>query len=123
MNKVLSTLHSIEFHPLLFLSLIAEPDADNILFELKFFGNLRNFLSRRSRLHSEKCFQRTLLRRRNRGPFPLPVMTAMMIALRIAVDSVERVVDIAKMTHVRVYIVAVGAQQTASTIIGTVIGS
>ena len=101
-HRLLSTLHSIEFHSLLLLTLIAEPDADNVLFELKFLSDLSNLLTRRPRLHGEKRFQRALLRRRNRGALPLAVMTAMMSALRIDIDSVERIVDIVEMAHVRV---------------------
>lgn len=58
-----------EFHSLLFLPLIAEPDAHHILFEIQLFGDGRNFFTGWSRLDGKVCFKRTLFWRCDGSPF------------------------------------------------------
>jgi len=51
-----------KLHSLLFLSLIAEPDAHDVLFQIELFGNGGDLLARWPRLDGEVGFQRALLR-------------------------------------------------------------
>ena len=60
-----------KLHPLLLLPLVAEPDPDDVLFEVELLCDGRDLLARRPRLHSEVGLQRPLLRRRYRGSLSL----------------------------------------------------
>ena len=53
MSRCVTTLHGNcrEFHALLLLSLVAEPNPDNIFLEVQFFSDLSDFFARRTRLH------------------------------------------------------------------------
>ncbi len=64
-------LLSGEFHALLLLALVAEPDADDVLFEVEFLGNGGDFLARGARLDGEIGLERSLLRRCDRRPLAL----------------------------------------------------
>ena len=64
-------LLSCEFHPLLFLALVAEPDADDVLLEVEFLGDGGDLLAGGARLHGEVGLQRALLGRCDRRPFAL----------------------------------------------------
>lgn len=67
---VLSVLRS-EFHPLLFLPLVAEPDANDVLLEVELLGDGGNLLAGGSRLDREVRLEAALLRRRNRRALAL----------------------------------------------------
>ena len=72
--------HRRELHPLLFLSLVAEPHAYNVLLEVQLLGDLRDLLAGRTWLDGEVRLQGALLGRRYRRALPF-----------LVVDSAEHV--------------------------------
>ena len=68
--------HRRELHAFLFLSLIAEPHAHNVLLEVQFLGDLSYLLAGRARLDGEVRLEGALLRRRYRRPLALFVVDA-----------------------------------------------
>ena len=87
MRRKLLTLSGSEFHALLLLTLIAKPDAHNVLFEVELLGDLSNLLARRSRLRGEILLEQTLLRRCNRRSLPLTVQ--IVAAAAVAASAVH----------------------------------
>ena len=68
--------HRRELHPLLFLPLVAEPHAHNVLLEVQLLGDLRDLLAGRTRLDGEVRLQGALLRRRYRRALAFLVVDA-----------------------------------------------
>lgn len=62
---------SRELHALLLLSLVAEPDTDDVLLKIELLRDRRYLLARGSRLHRKVRLQRALLGRGDAGAFPL----------------------------------------------------
>lgn len=60
-----------EFHALLLLALVAEPDADDVLLEIQLFRNGRYLLAGWPGLNGEIGLQRALLRSCDARPLPL----------------------------------------------------
>lgn len=60
-----------ELHPFLLLSLIAEPHADHVLFQVELFRDRCDFLATGPWLYRKVRLQTALFRRRNWGPLPL----------------------------------------------------
>lgn len=58
-----------KFHSLLFLSLIAEPHAHHILFQIQFLRDGSDLFTGWSRLDGKISFERTLFRRCDGSPF------------------------------------------------------
>ena len=58
-----------KLHSFLFLSLVAEPDPDNVLLQIEFLRDGCNFLSARPGLDCEVSFQRAFLWGCYGGPF------------------------------------------------------
>lgn len=58
-----------KLHALLFLPLIAEPDAHHVLLQVQLLGNGRNLLAGGTRLDGKVRFQGPFLRGRNGSPF------------------------------------------------------
>ena len=73
MNESSTSLNGGELHSLLLLSLIAEPDAHDILLELELLGDLCDLLAGRPRLQTEVHLERALLGRRYGRAFAFTV--------------------------------------------------
>lgn len=58
-----------EFHTLLFLPLIAEPHANDVLLQVQFLGDGGNLLAGRTWLNGEVCLERALFGRCDGSPF------------------------------------------------------
>lgn len=67
----LASLLGGEFHALLLLPLVAEPDADDVLLEVELLGDGGDLLTGRARLDGEVGLERALLRSRDRRPLAL----------------------------------------------------
>lgn len=58
-----------EFHALLFLSLVAEPHANDVLLQVQLLGDGGDLLAGRARLHGEVGLERAFLGRCDGSPF------------------------------------------------------
>jgi hypothetical protein len=79
-----------EFHALLLLSLITEPDSNDTLFQVELLGHLGDLLARRPRLHAEIGLEGLLLRRRDRRPLALPVAVSFPLRVHATTRTARR---------------------------------